>query len=654
MKKIFTTLAIAAMALPAAAEISYTVIPEEGVVSDLSTVVVEFQNCDEIDINTKDDITVSCNGAPYNGMYNAYASGPSLYIDFRPAVFTAGTYEVTLGAYSISTYVYNDDGADFEDLETDVTFTYVIEGGASEASFDFTTEPADGMVSELSTVTVTFPDFEEIEINSKDDLMVIYKGEALTNVKAAVKPYGSNNLVFTFDPVQTEAGTYEVYIPTYSISGYDEDYNYYDLEDDLSIFYTISAAPAEGLDFIYTLDPEEGEVESLENVQFTFGSLSMVDVAYGAVQVTLDGEPLAADAFATDLRDALPNVLNVTFVTPLETPGKVEIVIPADKLTGKDFNEIEETNKEAIKVAYTIVAPAEPVAYDIEFTKGMPQFKNGDSEGIIDINDVQLEVITFNAPIDNLGVKADGATIKFESADGSYSSETSLKFSMQSAGGIFGVFTQFKALFPELPKANGTYYITVPQGSFGDQAWLADPETGHSNPELKLEYTFVGFPEVSNTVYDVEPTAVNPENEATVEELVSVTLTFAEGIEMTEDCDIVLESVENRYSQIPTVTPGEGNTYVLTFSEIPSLEGTYSLIIAAGSFGDAEYVADNKEGHANDDLFFSWTLSNGNGVEGIAAEDADEDVYTVSGLKVNADKLPAGLYIKGGKKFIVR
>ena len=42
-------------------------------------------------------------------------------------------------------------------------------------------------------------------------------------------------------------------------------------------------------------------------------------------------------------------------------------------------------------------------------------------------------------------------------------------------------------------------------------------------------------------------------------------------------------------------------------------------------------------------------------VQAAAKEKSTTDIYTISGMKVsNSSSLPAGIYVKGGKKFIVK
>jgi len=50
-------------------------------------------------------------------------------------------------------------------------------------------------------------------------------------------------------------------------------------------------------------------------------------------------------------------------------------------------------------------------------------------------------------------------------------------------------------------------------------------------------------------------------------------------------------------------------------------------------------------------MYFSAT----NGIKTVSAEETgDGSVYNLSGQKMDADNLPAGVYIKNGKKFVVK
>lgn len=520
------------------------------------------------------------------------------------------------------------------------------------ADFTYTTTPAEQNVTELTTVTVNFPEYEEIEILSSDDIMVIYKGEALENVKKDA-PYGSNNVVFTFKEPATAPGNYEFYFGPFSICGYANDYaTCNDLEDEISIVYTIGASET-NLDFSFTASPAEGILTEVSYIDLSFGELQSINKSTAKFEITLNGTPLEEGTYGVTETAVVSNVLPIVFDPVLTGEGTLQVVIPAGGLEGTDNNGNTATNKYDLKATYTLIPKAQPVVYDLVFTKGTPQFKTDSNDGIV-TPDNDLELISIRTPVYGIRAK-ENATAVFTSADGNFKAEAPIIFNMESEGWA-GTFTQFKLIFPETPEANGEYTITIPKGSIGDANWMLDPETGHCNDEVVLTYIFEGFKEVSSTIYDILPVAVDPADETSSHDLSKIVIEFPEGTEYVEGSPITLSNPELRFSAQATVEKGSDNSFILRFSPVPTEDGVYYLFIDRGVFGDAEYVADNLKGHANDNINLSWTLSEFTGAAGINAELTSEEIFNLQGVRVanSIENLPAGIYIRDGKKIVVK
>ena len=62
---------------------------------------------------------------------------------------------------------------------------------ASAQSFSYNATPEPGTVPELATVEIIFPEWDEIEINSKDDITATLDGTAIEGVNAKVT-YGKS------------------------------------------------------------------------------------------------------------------------------------------------------------------------------------------------------------------------------------------------------------------------------------------------------------------------------------------------------------------------------------------------------------------------------------------------------------------------------
>ncbi len=650
MKKIFTSIAVAALALPAFAGFDYTATPEPGVVTALDGVILTFDDYEEIDINTHDDLSVEYNGTPLSGV-TFQTEDNSLVIGLRPAAVEPGTYTVTIGAYALCGYA--DGYAVMDDNEQAIVVTYEIAGGGvvSGDAFEYTVDPAEGNVKEISVVNVSFPALEYIDVNSSDDIMAIFKGEAV-GCKVKNDPYGSNNVRITLDSPINTAGHLEIYFGEYSIGGETAEGSYSDLDHEISINYTIGGAVQVGPDFSFTLSPEAGNVESLSEVTFTFDKISfMMGTSQNIYSVTRDGEALASSAYSAKLDG---NKVTFTFSPALEGEGTVVCAIAANGIMGQGADGQYAMNPNALTAEYTLVAAAEPVVYDLIISAGKPQFKTETNEGIV-TPDNDLEIINISTPVYGIGI-AEGAVAVLSNADDSFYTEAPLKIAM-SANGWPGVFTQFKISFPELPEYDGVYYLTIAKGSFGTEEWMENHETGRSNDEICLEYVFEGFgvPEDPIT-YTLAPAEVTPAPETTVSSLETIVLTFDERVYDTMDGEVVLSNTENRYSANASVSV-KGKVVTLTFANAPTEYGNYSLSISKGRFCDSTYAETMEEGNLNDELFYTWTFDpTQSGVETIGAAASEAPVYNMMGVKVadSVENLPAGLYISNGRKVVVK
>lgn len=68
-----------------------------------------------------------------------------------------------------------------------------------------------------------------------------------------------------------------------------------------------------------------------------------------------------------------------------------------------------------------------------------------------------------------------------------------------------------------------------------------------------------------------------------------------------------------------------------------------------------------ESGHANDEIVYTFIVDDGGGVAGIGADASAADVFSVDGKLVlrnasdsDVKALPAGIYIFGGKKLVVK
>ncbi len=146
----------------------------------------------------------------------------------------------------------------------------------------------------------------------------------------------------------------------------------------------------------------------------------------------------------------------------------------------------------------------------------------------------------------------------------------------------------------------GTYLLVIPAGTFGDDAFAADPNTGHGNPELVYSYT-VKEP----AVQDFVPTDVIPTDNSEVEALKTFVLAFDETPSLVKTEATLTKGVDS-YSA--TLAAGDGNTLVVTLADTLKTAGEYTLTIPEGSFGNALFASDPVTGRCNPELVYTFTI----------------------------------------------
>lgn len=476
MKKTITTLALACLALPAFAELSfdgYEVSPEEGNVINLHAITVTFPETAEIDINSSDDIVFTYEGIDVEVVKKA--EGNALSVTLPEEVSYSGEYVLTIAAGALCGY-----DADYNSIDnpTPIELTWTIAGGGT-VDFSNTPDPAEGTVKELSVINVTFDNAYEIEIDSKEDIVLTYNG---SDVACTKKVSNKNTVTVTLAEPATAPGEYILTLGAYSMTAYDESYSEFPSnEEPIELKWTIAAAAGE-LDYSYTVSPKSGEVLiSVPDVTFTFGAIDEVtaDAAKAVVKLgedLLSGYTVAAGAAA--------NQLKVSFAEPVELADgykTLSLTFPAGSLSGKK-GATEAANKTDVEASYTVSAP---VVYDLEAVLSRPTNPNADGEISAD---KQLDAFYFSAPAKGL-VPADGEAVNVEirEVNGDYK----VTGHLAKAFGLDQNLSYFSVNTGKEPEYNGDYEVVISRGAFGDSIWQMNPEAGHSNEQTVLRFKLV-------------------------------------------------------------------------------------------------------------------------------------------------------------------
>lgn len=239
-----------------------------------------------------------------------------------------------------------------------------------------------------------------------------------------------------------------------------------------------------------------------------------------------------------------------------------------------------------------------------------------------------------------------GARVSLANAKGTYDKEGPLEDSSETAD-----LRTVKLIHGPEPSENGTYTLTIPQGSFGDAAWLADPAKGHSNPEIKVVwrvYNAAG----TTAAYDVEVLSTSPADKGTADigsSPFKLTVTGPGELGYIDGVYATLVNAESHYEgkvRFTSAADKDGNT-VFSTAVTPEItrNGTYTLSIPEGMFGDLPFAADSSEGHGNVPYTMSFEVTGGLPPKGPVEYDLVPEVTPANGSTVSYDEVKYLLFV---------
>ena len=516
---------------------------------------------------------------------------------------------------------------------------------AADHDFSYTVDPAEGEVSILQFVTMTFPNLDQIEINSYDNVTVLRAdGSRVRGVDVAVE--NNNELAFVFGAEQTDRGIYTINIPAGTLAGYADNNEWTaDNPNDITLTYTIGKQSASTTDWTCQTDPEEGTVEELQNIYLYFPNIAVVDInSKSDITLSFNGTPI--DGVNISEEDA--NLFCISTDEPQTAAGTYTLTIAEYALCAfNDEQSQPEDLPEELTFTWTIEGGSQDtnVVYDLNLAISSPR---PNADGQISAYK-SLESIFFVCEEKDL-VVAPGARIEvtLNEDNGSFSS----KGRLQKTNGLNANYSYFYVSFGKEPSYNGKYTITIPKGAFGTEAWAQDPNTGRSNDEIKITFELVDG--VDHDTYSIEPLTINPEEGTyrTGDEISTITLTFPEGVKAVKGASATLAGIDNSYAESAEFR-AVGGSYVVSFGSTPSEKGNYLLTVSPGMFADEDFLKDGS-GKASAPIAIKYTIGNTVGVSAITT-DKETTIYNLQGVRVNTtvDLLPAGVYVIDGKKILI-
>lgn len=218
------------------------------------------------------------------------------------------------------------------------------------------------------------------------------------------------------------------------------------------------------------------------------------------------------------------------------------------------------------------------------------------------------------------------------------------------------------------------YTLVIPENLLGNTKWNSNSyEVGRSNPELRYEFNvweLAGKPREDKTSYDFNPISdVYSIDEVTLSGgktsyVFNLHLDFEEPVAIHKDFNTkssVWDANDNYLQSAileAKVSESNPNRVTICFKNVSlKIDADYKINISTGTFGTIEWNENEYcEGRSNTSLEYVVNPSKAetNGVSDVSIDNVDGPVFNLQGIEVDADNLPNGMYIRNGKKFIVK
>lgn len=616
--------------------VTYVAEPAAGNVSSLEYVALTFTpsitSINDIDASvvlTKGDEVLETIPVA-NLMLSEFGPVPAVSAIFEKEYSEIGTYTVTFPAG----FATLEGGLTNEEIK--LTYNMLSQTG----EYNIVVNPAEGVVSQLRTITVTYEGVGKLSVPSDiGPAQFPYYGTvnedgSITKVQYGLTSSASGNVI-TMSTTNTKAittpGNYAVVIP----AGYVEIDGILSTED-VRFDYTIEGESAE-----YTLvsSPESGEVvaKDLYEINVTFEGAKNVEFHdmgnYPTLyKLTEDGKRGTQfyGTYDTD-ETGFTYIMVVQHRSNLE-PGNYEFVIPINYVTVTGSNDVTTTLVKEIVIDYTVIEDENQVVTVIAPT---PECK--------------LESIY------HFEISFEGAT------------EVLLNEEKKMNGAyLYQITEEGKKFYSDLiamPTPNGAMLDVMAEAATEEGEYLlvieADMFTvdGLNNKELNYTYYIEAIP-VTNRPMEIDV------EEGVVDSLKDFTLTFPDNevVEIYEGNHIEITLFTSTATDLnrndldfgmPTIAfeiEINGNEVKLTGHTEVTAAGNYYLIIPEGFF-----LVDGKR---SAERTFEYYIAAG--VENILSDTEDLNVYNVNGVLVlrnakvsDLKQLDNGIYIVNGKKIFI-
>lgn len=209
--------------------------------------------------------------------------------------------------------------------------------------------------------------------------------------------------------------------------------------------------------------------------------------------------------------------------------------------------------------------------------------------------------------------------------------------------------TEVKLVLVPAPKGNGEYRITLEKGAFWNEAHELDAEAGAICDELPYAWTY------NAPIVDVKITSTVPAAESMLSEISEVVVNTNNNPEVAK-MTISIEDYELENDSYFAYLLNETESTLKNEEGAICWKAETPLALRENHYYTLIISLYNENGGLLADKMFDIYGTASVGVGSIEVEEGEKAIYNMQGIRINrsADELPAGLYIIGGKKVIVK
>lgn len=463
------------------------------------------------------------------------------------------------------------------------------------------------------------------------------KGEyTLTLVKNTIYFLDGEKANIKFDGKNTSNS--EEMVLVYNVEGEEEE-NPDPIDDSVKYDIELTQTTPKLIGFDFNVNDR-----SFETIQFVFNmpQLQLTDAA--AVTITGPGYSYT-EALKVNMYPATSTNFKALFKQDPVYNGEYTLTIPQGVLGDAAWIADHEKGhaNAAVNVKFNVVGGKEYVAGGVE-TIFNPAVNPGNGK----VNSLEKVTMTFPSEVfyaEDTQLKVGYTSDLSATAYQNYGTASIKRISA----------TEVELEFSNALTGKGGYRVTVPEGTFWDATHNENEDAGSINAEQLLDWIYIpAAAEVK--ILSTEPAndskvgslttgykvVVNTDNNSAVK---LMTLSI-EGINLNDDRVAPVYPIEEDDEQSTAKTAEGAPCWVNNGAEIPLEDGwLYTFYVTLYDNNDLECAS--KEF----DVYGDYKV----GVMTIDLDADNEIIFNINGVRVNnADQLPAGLYIRNGKKVVVK